>query len=449
MPLRISQAGVRGTVGRGGLTARHALDFGAAFAKFLPREGPVLLARDPRASSVMLREGLAGSLMAAGRDVIDLGLASTPVLQHTMRRAGAAGGVSIGASHNPSEWNALKFFGPEGAYLTTPEADELLDLYHLRSPAVAPGTLGRYEPLDAIDPYLDDLERAFDFDTLRRFRVVVDCSNGTSSPILARLNERHGFRFILINAAADGSFAHVPSTSARMVALQLAPLIVPLDADAGFLFDADSDRVGLATERGEPVNEELILPLAADSLLAGTEGKIVLTNLSTTSLNEAIAAKHGATVARVPVGRNAAADALGAYPPGKIALAGEGTGAVMIPKFRFVYDGIATMFTLLEMRAGRGEPFSVIAQALPRYEMLKEEIPLSRRRIPQMLETLSEKFSGAETNRLDGLRAELDGAWFHVRVSQTEPLVRAIAEAPGQAPRALFDEVLDIVRSFA
>ncbi|MDX2181113.1 MAG: hypothetical protein SFV18_16075 [Bryobacteraceae bacterium] len=448
MPLRISQAGVRGTVGRGGLTAKHALDFGAAFAKFLPREGPVYLARDPRASSVMLREGLASSLMAAGRDVVDLGLASTPVLQHTIRRTGAAGGVSIGASHNAAEWNALKFFGPEGAYLTTAEADELLDLYHLRTPSGG-GRLGGFESFDAIDPYLDDLERAFDFDSLRRFRVVVDCSNGTSSPILARLNERFGFRFVLINAATDGSFAHVPSTSARMVALQLAPLIVPLSADAGFLFDADSDRVGFATERGDPVNEELILPLAADHLLAGTSGKIVLTNLSTTSLNEEIAAKHGATAARVPVGRNAAADALGAYPPGQIALAGEGTGAVMIPKFRFVYDGIATMLTLLEMLAARGEPFSAIAQALPRYEMLKEEIPLARRRIPQMLETLGDKFSAAEINRLDGLRAELDDAWFHVRVSQTEPLVRAIAEAPGEAPRALFDEVLDVVRSFA
>ena len=129
--LRISTAGVRGIVGSG-LRARHALEFAAAFSVFLDRPGPVMMGRDPRASGVMLREGLIASLLASGRDVIDLGLASTPVVQHAIQRNSAAGGISIGASHNNADWNALKFLGPNATYLSSGEASELLDIYHLR-----------------------------------------------------------------------------------------------------------------------------------------------------------------------------------------------------------------------------------------------------------------------------------------------------------------------------
>ena len=135
-----------------------------------------------------------------------------------------------------------------------------------------------------------DLAAAFDFDTLRPFKVVVDCCNGTSSLILRRLNERFGFRFILINQQIEGvAFAHEPNTSSRTAGLQLAPLIKPLGADAGFLFDVDSDRVAFATETGQPVSEEMVLPLLADYLLARSAGKLVITNLSTTALLEEIA----------------------------------------------------------------------------------------------------------------------------------------------------------------
>src|SRR5579883_361791 len=128
--LRISSAGLRGVPGRG-LTAARVMDFAAAFGTFLPVGKPVLLARDPRASGRMLREGVVSALLSCGHEVIDLGIASTPVLQHAINFHDAAGGVSIGASHNNAEWNALKFFGPHGTYLSTAEANELLDIFHL------------------------------------------------------------------------------------------------------------------------------------------------------------------------------------------------------------------------------------------------------------------------------------------------------------------------------
>src|SRR5438067_85454 len=183
--LRISQVGLRGVVGTG-LTAAHALDFASAFGTFLESPGCVIIGRDPRASGAMMREAVVSGLMACGRDVVDLGLAPTPVIQHAIRRYDAAGGVSIGASHNSAEWNALKFFGRQGTYLSSAEAGELLDIYHLKKFTFADWHgVGKLELLDhAVDRYLDDLATVFDFDALRRFRVVVDCCNGTSSVIL-------------------------------------------------------------------------------------------------------------------------------------------------------------------------------------------------------------------------------------------------------------------------
>jgi phosphomannomutase len=450
--LRVSPAGVRGIVGTG-LTATIALEFCAAFAAFLEPAGPVVLGRDSRASSRMLREAALAALMATGRDVVDLGITSTPIVQQTIRRRGAAGGLSIGASHNPAEWNALKFFGPHGRYLSSTEAGELLDFYHLRRTAYVPWqSLGkRLEDPTALDAYLDELAEAYDFDALRRFKVVVDCSSGTSSIVLRRLNERHGFSFILINHQLEAvAFAHVPATTARMVGLQLAPLIRPLNADAGFLFDGDSDRVALADDTGRALSEELVLPLVADLQLAHGPGHLVITNLSTTALIDEIASRHHGRVLRIPVGRAAAMDALAAYKPEQVAVAGEGTGAVMMPRFRFVYDGIASMLSVLTLMHERNRPLSAIVDDYPKFTILKGEVPLSSPRIPRLLAELRERYTSGEApgtaNNVDGLRIDWPDRWFHVRVSQTEPIVRVICEQRGASPRELFETLTEEVR---
>jgi phosphomannomutase len=449
--LRISHVGLRGVVGAG-MTAGHVLDFASAFGTFLEPGKGIIVGRDPRASGAMIREGVLAGLMACGHDVISLGIVSTPVIQHAIRRLDAAGGISIGASHNSAGWNALKFFGSQGIYLSTAEAGELLDIYHLKKFAFVEwsriGSLRHQH--NAIDLYLDELARVYDFEALRRFKVVVDCCNGTSSLILRRLNERFGFRFLLINEQTEGvSFAHEPSTNARTVGLQLAPLVRPLNADAGFLFDADSDRIAFATEEGAPVSEEMVLPMLADYLLPRGRGKLVITNLSTTALVDEVASRHGGKVVRVPVGRQSAIDALSSYRPEQIAVAGEGTGAVMMPQFRFVYDGIASMMTILSMMHERGQKLTEIIAAYPRYSILKGEVPLVSHRIPALLTELRERNAEAAANMSDGIRVDWPDRWFHVRVSQTEPIVRIICEQRGDPPERLFNGLLEHVRSFA
>jgi phosphomannomutase len=446
--LRISHVGLRGVVGPG-MTAAHVLDFASAFGTFL-EHGSVVIGRDPRASGVMIRQGVVSALLATGHDVIDLGVVSTPVIQNAIRLYDAAGGISIGASHNTADWNALKFLGSQGTYLSTAQAGELLDIYHLRNFDYADWkSMGKLRHVDdAIDLYLDQLASVFNMDRLCECKVLVDCCNGTSSLILERLNQRFGTGFILINASIEGvRFAHEPSTAKRIVALQLAPLMLPVGADAGFLFDIDSDRVAMATEKGEAISSELILPVIAEHVLPQGPGKIVITNLSTTALVEDVAQRHGGRVVRVPVGRQATIDALSTYRPEQIALAGEGTGAVMMPQFRFVYDGIASMLAILTMMRERKQKLSDILAGFPRYSIIKGQLPLSSSRIPALLMQLRKRYSDGVADVTDGLRVDWPDRWFHVRVSQTEPAVRVICEARGDAPRQLYDELLDQVRS--
>jgi phosphomannomutase len=264
------------------------------------------------------------------------------------------------------------------------------------------------------------------------------------------MNQRFGFGFTLMNEKIqDVAFAHEPSTTVATVGLQLAPLIQPLAADAGFLFDVDSDRLAMATEQGIAVSEEMIMPLLADWLLPRGPGKLIIANLSTTALLEEIARRHGGSVVRVPVGRQAAMDALAAYRPEQIAIAGEGTGAVMMPRFRFVYDGIAAMLGVLSIMAERGRKLSQILGDYPKYSMCKGQVPLASQRIPTLLMDLQSKYADGRVTTIDGLRVDWPDRWFHVRVSQTEPIVRVICEQRGEAPTALFDALMDQVRSLA
>lgn len=449
--LRISQVGLRGVVGAG-MTAAHVLDFASAFGTFLEPGRCVVVGRDPRASGVMVREGVVAALLACGKDAVDLGIVPTPVIQHTIRRLDAGGGISIGASHNAAEWNALKFFGRNAIYLSTAEANELLDIYHLRKFSfVEWNRLGTLVTDDGtLDPYLDELAAVYDFDALRKFRVVVDCCSGTSSLVLRRMNERFGFQFILINEKMRGvAFAHEPATNKDMVALQLAPLMKPLSADAGFLFDADSDRVAFATEDGEAISEEMVLPMLADYLLPHGGGTLVITNVSTTALVDDVVARHGGEVVRVAVGRQAAIDALSTYRPEQIAIAGEGTGATMMPQFRFVYDGIASMLALLSMMRERDAKLSRLVASYPKFCILKGQVPLVTHRIPALLASLRERYADGRASVVDGLRVDWHGRWFHVRVSQTEPVVRIICEQRGDPPRELYGTLTELVRSFA
>jgi phosphomannomutase len=193
----------------------------------------------------------------------------------------------------------------------------------------------------------------------------------------------------------------------------------------------------------------MILPLIADYMLPGSEGKIVITNLSSTALLEHVVGLREGRVVRVPVGRQATIDALAGYRKDQIAIAGEGTGAVMMSQFEFVYDGIASMLMILSMIVERGRTLSEILAGYPKYYMKKAEAPLTSPRVPELLAALRKEYANGKVNVEDGLRVDWDDRWFHVRVSQTEPILRVICEQRGSPPDVLFETVMEQVRELA
>ena len=262
-PLKIGITGVRGIVGET-FTPEVAVGFSQAFGTYLDG-GRVLICRDTRASGPMVRSAVAAGLLAAGSEVIDLGICPTPSLQLAVTSLKADGGIAVTAGHNPSHWNALKFVRGDGLYLNAVQAEELLDIFHQGEFAKAAWneihTSIRAE--DPIPHHIDQLNRAFDHEAIRarRFKVAVDCCNGACARLVPRWLEELGCEVLAINDAIGASFPHRPEPTVETMG-QLSAIVKAGHADIGFAHDADGERLGIVTEQGEPLSEELTLALA-------------------------------------------------------------------------------------------------------------------------------------------------------------------------------------------
>lgn len=440
--LKIGISGVRGVVGET-FTPELAVGFAQAFATYLD-SGVVLVCRDTRASGPMVRAAVLAGLLAAGCEVVDLGICPTPSLQLFARRLGAAGGVSITAGHNPEPWNALKFVRGDGLYLNSTQADELLDLFHQAEYAKADwrGIKSKVEEADAIAPHLEALVSAFDVESVRarRLKVAVDCCNSSCSLLSPRWLELLGCEVLAVNDDPTAPFPHAPEPRRQSMA-QLRALVLAGRADIGFAHDADGERLGIVTEAGEILSEEATLPLAAEIELRRKAGTVV-TNVSTSASVERVAARHGGRVVRTPVGQAFISEAMAET---RAVVGGEGSGGVVVPRVQLTHDSAAAVGLVLEHMALTGERVSELAAGLPRLAMLKHDVNVEPNRIHSLLQRLYEELEreGAEYDQTDGVKVTWPDGWAHVRVSNTESLIRVIAEAD-TAPRA--QELLDWAR---
>jgi phosphomannomutase len=301
--LKIGTASVRGIVGEA-LTPELVVSFSCAFATWCDG-GTVVVGRDTRASSRMLRAAAISGLLSAGCEVIDLGLCSTPLVAFAVRERGAHGGLSITGSHNDADWNALKFVGADGALLDPVKSEELLDIYHAAQFRLAPWDALR--PIvrdDVTDRYLEHLLAALDVATIRAraFRVAVDFANGAGAAVARRFLDALGATLLPLNEEPTGRFAHPPAPTPTNMR-GLAALVTAQGADLGAALNVDGDRIGFVTETGEALSEEYALPLAAGPRLRRRAGAVV-TNLSTSSMVEAVAGRYGQPVHRAPVGES-------------------------------------------------------------------------------------------------------------------------------------------------
>ena len=440
--LKIGISGVRGVVGET-FTPELAVGFAQGFATYLD-SGRVLVCRDARSSGPMVRAAVLAGLLAAGCEVVDLGVCPTPSLQLAVRGLGAVGGVSITAGHNPEPWNALKFVRGDGLYLNATQADELLDIFHQAEFAKADwrAIKSRVEEADAVTPHLEALAAAFDVERVRarRLKVAVDCCNSSCALLSPRWLELLGCEVLAVNDDPTAPFPHAPEPRRQAMA-QLRALVRAGRADVGFAHDADGERLGIVTEEGEILSEEATLPLAAEVQLRRKTGTVV-TNVSTSGAVDAVATKYGAAVVRTPVGQAFISEAMAET--GAV-IGGEGSGGVVVPRVQLTHDSSAAVGLILEHMALTGEPVSELAAVLPRLAMLKHDVAVEPNRIHSLIQRLYEELEreGVEYDQTDGVRVSLPDGWAHVRVSNTESLVRVIAESD-TAARA--QELLDWAR---
>jgi phosphomannomutase len=427
-PLKIGISGVRGVVGET-LTPELVVGFAPAFGSYLG-PGRILACRDARPSGPMVSAAVIAGLLATGCDVVDLGICPTPSLQLAVRWLGARGGVSVTAGHNPAAWNALKFVRQDGLYLTAAQAEELLDLYHQgRFDAATWDRIpSRVEQGEAIQHHLDVLCASFDLAGVRdrRLKVAVDCCNGSCSLLSPRWLAEMGCEVLAINDDPGSPFPHAPEPRPE-AAVQVRAMVKAGRADVGLVHDADGERLGLVDETGRALSEEMTLALAADIALGERVGPVV-TNVSTTMAVDRIAARHGATVIRTPVGQPYISEAILEH--GAV-IGGEGNGSVAVPRIQASHDSAAATGLLLCHLAATGRRMSELAGSLPQLAMVKDHLAIE----PSVIYTALQEFrdrvqdEGAAVDLLDGVKVAFEDGWVHVRASNTESMIRIIVEA--------------------
>ncbi|MHB1423567.1 MAG: phosphoglucosamine mutase [Gemmataceae bacterium] len=431
--LIVSVSGIRGIVGEA-LTPAAALAFASALGGHTGG-GKMVVSRDGRPSGLMLRHAVLAGLTAAGCEVQDIGIAPTPTVGLAVRRLQAAGGIQITASHNPAPWNGLKLFGPDGRVLSATEGRKVQARFESSDGRrVAWNALGTVHDFPhAEEVHCQRILELVDVPRIRaaELRAFLDANGGAGGPLGRRLLEELHVETTCRGGAADGVFLHEPEPTADNLR-DICPLIVAHRADIGFALDPDSDRLALIDEKGRYIGEELTLALAVSFRLRQERGPIVV-NMSTSRVNEDIAAKHGCVCHRSAVGEANVADKM--LEVGAI-FGGEGNGGVLDPRVGLVRDPFIGMGLVLNLMAETGRKLSELVAELPVYHIVKDKYTVPRERLTSLYESLTKRWPEATVNRLDGLRLDWADRWLHVRTSNTEPIVRVIAEAPKSSDAA-------------
>lgn len=435
--LMISVSGMRGHVGTDltpELVARHAAALGAWVRS---RGGTrVVIGRDARTSGPMFTLAATSGLQSVGVDVIDVGVAPTPTVQMAVEHHHAGAGLILTASHNPIEWNALKFVGPDGIFLDAESGATVRKLADDGPPRTGWDGIGTVTTDDdAIARHLDAILALPELDVpaiqARGFHVALDCVRGAGGPTMLALFERLGVRVSGIHMTPDGRFPHEPEPIPENLG-DLAALVKESGADIGMAVDPDVDRLALVDETGTPLGEDYTLALAARAVLdrqpAGTL-RVVVANLSTSLVVEDAAVAAGARFVRAPVGEANVARVIVAE--GAV-VGGEGNGGVILPKLHVGRDAPLAAALILQRLVTSGQRPGELVAAAPRYVIVKAKAPRGGDLAAQYA-ALRVAFPDAVADDRDGLRLAWPDRWVHVRPSGTEPIVRIIAEAPTAA----------------
>ena len=426
----VSVSGVRGIVGKDitpELVSRYAAAMGALALESGHSE--VVLARDARTSGPMFAAAVQAGLQSVGCGVIDCGMIPTPTAQLAVEHHEAGGGIVITASHNPVEWNALKFIGADGVFLDAETGERLR--------AIANGGPVRRVGWDGIGGLREDREAiqrhltgvlalsVLDVDRVRdcAFTVALDCARGVGGAIMPQLLEALGCNVVGLELETDGLFTRPPEPVPQNLT-GLGQLVRESGANLGMAVDPDGDRLALTDAEGSAIGEDYTLAFAVRAVLARESGPVVA-NLSTSMVVDDAARAYGVDVIRARVGE---ANVARAMRSGGAVVGGEGNGGVMLPELHLGRDAVVAAALVLHLLADTGESLSNLVEGSPRYAIVKAKTERGGD-LSATYSALTSTFADAQVDRQDGLRLAWEDAWLHVRPSGTEPIIRLIAEA--------------------
>jgi len=391
----------------------------------------VVVGRDTRTSGEMVKHAVLSGLLSAGCRIVDVGICATPSAAMMIPHLSADGGVVISASHNAAEWNALKFFRPDGVYLNDEQGRQLLDIYYQGDFHQVDwnGVREVTEDPHAVDRHVEQVLEHVDVRGLRRrkFAVALDCCNGAGVEVATRFLEQLNCRVIPLYCEPNGRFPRTPEPTREHVRA-LTRVARDNGADIGFALDPDADRVAFVSGEGKYVGEEYSLALCARYVLGHTPGPVVV-NVSTSRMVEDVAAEHGCPVHRVPVGEVNVADRMREI---DAVIGGEGNGGIIFPAVHYGRDSIVGMGLILQYMLERGRSLAELVDEVPAYTMVKSKVDLACDRLAfaGILRDLEAQAGTASVDRSDGLKLQWAGdGWVHLRASNTEPVVRIISEA--------------------
>ena len=441
--LIVSVSGVRGIVGKT-LTPEIAYEFGCAYGTILAPGTKVVLGRDSRPTGDLIAQALSKGLCDCGVDVIRLGIVTTPGAALMTRNLGAAGGIVVTASHNPSPYNGMKFLQPTGVAIPASTGMKIKQIWESKEFTFVEAN--RKGEVTFIDSTHDAHQNAVLKHTntklikQKKFRVVLDSINGAGCAVTPMLLEKLGCELVHINAEPTGEFAHTPEPLEENLT-DLCAAVRKHGADIGFAQDPDADRLVIIDEQGNYIGEEFTIALCACFVLSNRRGKIAV-NLSTSKMIDDVAKMFNTKVFRAPTGE---ANVVSMMNINSCIVAGEGNGGIIDPRVISVRDSLVGIAMMLEYLAQSGKTVSQLAAQLPTYCLEKTKFPCPGEIAPHIIGKVRDKYEGtpfARFNDKDGLRVDLENAWVSVRASNTEPIMRIFAEAPtSQQALTLISEV--------
>ncbi len=461
MTLIKSISGIRGTIGgfaKENLTPQDMVECAAAFGYWtLERTNnpKIVIGRDARISGELMSNIVVSTLRFLGITVIDLGLSTTPTVEIAVPEEKAGAGIILTASHNPKNWNALKFLNEKGEFISAQDGAEVLQIIEDGTiEYVEVNKLGGYEYKDNyIQKHIQKILALplVDADAVRakQYKIVVDAINSTGAISVPPLLMELGCEVVLLNGTPNGDFAHNPEPLPEHLT-GLVQAVLKHKADMGIAVDPDVDRLALVCENGEPFGEEYTLVAVADYVLQHTPGNTV-SNLSSTRALRDVTEKRGQRYEAAAVGEvNVVEKMKELHAP----IGGEGNGGIIYPELHYGRDALVGIALFLSHLAHYGKSVSSLRAQYPNYHMSKNKVQLTPElNLDNIFTRLKEKYKNEQLNTIDGLKIELQEGWIHLRASNTEPIVRIYTEGKSEVIAESFankikSDMIEIMRDY-